>query len=173
MGMFFIGIIIFIIICLLLILFINLYNHYQCCIIRINEAETFIDATLRKRFDLLNKAINIIKSNTKTKEVVLETIVELKSKKLDNYELDKKLYEAINEFNKFKEDYPSLNEVKGFIKIDLGLFESESEIVSARKYYNDIVTTYNKYTTSFPYNIVSKVCKYEAKILYDNKEEDN
>ena len=55
-------------ICLLLIWYINIYNHFQSYIIRINEAEAFIDTTLRKRFDLLNKSVGIIKSNLKTKK---------------------------------------------------------------------------------------------------------
>ena len=51
-----------IILCLLLILYINTYNHYQSYIIRINEAEANIDTLLRKRFDLLNKSVSIIKA---------------------------------------------------------------------------------------------------------------
>ena len=41
----------FIAVCLLLIWYVNIYNNYQNYIIRINEAEAFIDTTLRKRFD--------------------------------------------------------------------------------------------------------------------------
>jgi hypothetical protein len=90
---------------ILLIVFITTYNKFQGYIIRINEAENFIDTTLRKRFDLLNKSINIIKTHSKKKEV-LESVVKLKSKKLSNFELDRQLYESINEFNKYKEEYP-------------------------------------------------------------------
>ena len=92
--------VVFIVICIVLIWYINVYNHYQTYIIRINEAEAFIDTTLRKRFDLLNKSIGIIKGNlTNKKEEVLEIIVKLRSRKLSNFELDRQLYEAINEFN--------------------------------------------------------------------------
>ena len=87
---------------LLIIWFSAVYNKYQTYIIRINEAENFIDNTLRKRYDLLNKAISIIKSHVSKKENVLECIENIKSKKLSNFELDRKLYEGINEFNKYK-----------------------------------------------------------------------
>ena len=43
--------------------YIIIYNRFQNYIIRMNEAETNIDSTLRKRFDLLNKSIGIIKAN--------------------------------------------------------------------------------------------------------------
>ena len=49
------------VICLILIWFISIYNRFQANIIRINEVEADIDNVLRKRFDLLNKSIAIIK----------------------------------------------------------------------------------------------------------------
>ena len=126
--------VVFIVICIVLIWYINVYNHYQTYIIRINEAEAFIDTTLRKRFDLLNKSIGIIKGNlTNKKEEVLE-----------------------------------ISET--FLKIELGLFESESEIVAARKYYNDIITDYNKLVRRFPSTIVAKLSGYKLKTYFDGKD---
>ncbi|MBE6160544.1 MAG: LemA family protein [Lactobacillales bacterium] len=172
MHVFYILIIIFIILCFLLIWLVSTYNRFQSYIIRINEAENFIDNTLRKRYDLLNKSINIIKKHTKEKGNILESIDKMKSKNLSNFELDRQLYEAINEFNKYKEN-EELNSKEEFLKIDLGLFESESEIVAARKYYNDIITDYNKLTSSFPNNIVAIIFKYKKKTYYDGKDLDN
>jgi len=172
MEILFYGLFIFIIICLILIGYISIYNHYQTYIIRINEAEAFIDTTLRKRFDLLNKAIGIIKTNTKNKkEDVLTMITDLRSKKVDNFELDRDLYEAINEFNQYKEEYPELKNGETFIKIDLGLFESESEIVAARKYYNDIITDYNELVRKFPSNIIGKISGYKVKVYFGSIED--
>ena len=155
---------------LILIWYINIYNSYQSYIIRINEAESFIDTTLRKRFDLLNKSIDIIKAVTKTKKDVLASIKDLKSVKLSNFELDRKLYEAINEFNGFKESNEELKNNESFLKVDLGLIESEAEIVAARKYYNDIITDYNKLIRRFPSNIVGKLSGYKAKNYFDGKD---
>ena len=55
------------------------------------------------------------------------------------------------------------------VKVDLGIIESEAEIVAARKYYNDIVTDYNKLVRSFPSNIVAKVSRYKTKTYFDGK----
>lgn len=153
---------------LLLIWYMTIYNNYQNYIIRINESEAFIDTTLRKRFDLLNKSIEIIKANTKEKEV-LTVIEELKTMKLSNFDLDRKLYEALNEFDRYKEEIEELKNSETFIKIELGLFESESEIVAARKYYNDIITDYNKMVRRFPSNVVAKLSNYKVKPYFDGK----
>ena len=169
MSAFFITLIIIIFICFVLIWFVTTYNKFQNFIIRINEVEANIDTTLRKRFDLLNKSINIIKGNINTEEDVLGLIVKLRSRKLSNFDLDRQLYEAINEFNYYKETYPELNESDALIKIDISLNESEHEITALRKYYNDIITDYNKLVRKFPSNLVAIISKYKERTYYDGK----
>ena len=146
------------------------YNNFQAYIIRINEAEANIDSILRKRFDLLNKSIDIIKANIKTEEDVLSIIVKLRSRKLSNFDLDRQLYEGIKEFNKYKEEYPELKQSEVFTRIDISLNESEAEIVAFRKYYNDIITDYNKMVKSFPSNIIALIFKFKSKLYFDGKD---
>lgn len=153
---------------LLLIWYANIYNKFQSFIIRINEAEASIDTVLRKRFDLLNKSIHIIENTLETKNV-LEIIIKLRSRKLSNFELDRQLYEAINEFNEYKEIHKELLKSENFVKIDIGLNESEAEIVALRKYYNDIITDYNSLVKTIPANIVSKISKFKTKTYFDGK----
>ncbi len=164
------GLILIIIICFVLIWYITVYNNFQDYIIRINEAETNIDSILRKRFDLLNKSIGIIKANTDTENEVLEIIVKLRSRKLTNFDLDRQIYEAINEFNNYREQYEDLKNVDSFVKIDISLNETEAEIIASRKYYNDIITDYNKLVKKFPTNIVATLCRYEYKPYFDGKD---
>lgn len=159
-----------IVLCLLLIWYITTYNHFQSFIIRLNEAEASIDATLRKRFDLLNKSISIIKANAEIEEDILENIVKLRSRKLSNFDLDRELYNAINEFETYKEKFPVLQTSESFVRINTGLNETETEIYASRKYYNDIVTDYNKTIRTFPSNIIAKICHLKEKTYFDGKD---
>ena len=163
---------IIIIVGILAILFVATYNHFQDYIIRINEAEVNIDAVLRKRYDLVNKAASIIEANIKEEIKIQEIVNELRSKKLTNFELDRNLYSAINEFHAVKEKYPELQTNEEFIKIELSIVESESEIVGLRKYYNDIITDYNKLVKSFPSIIVSALNGYKTKNYFDGNNVD-
>ena len=97
---------------------------------------------------------------------------ELRSKKLTNFELDRNLYSAINEFHVVKEKYPELQTNEEFIKIELGIAESESEIVGLRKYYNDIITDYNKLVKSFPSNVIAILNGFKAKNYFDGNNVD-
>lgn len=160
---------IIIIVCILMIWYVATFNSFQNYIIRINEADANIDSILRKRYDLLNKSIGIIKSNTDQKKV-LENLKEIRSQKLSNFELDRKIYEAINEFNLYKEEYKDLKKSEGFMKIELGINETEAEIEALRKYYNDIITDYNKLVKSFPSNIVGLFCHFKNKTYFDGKD---
>lgn len=169
MGVFFIIITFFIILCLILIWYMYTYNNYQNLIVRINEVEVNIDTTLRKRFDLLNKSINIIKANVKIEDDVLGTIVKLRSRKLSNFDLDRQLYDAINEFNNYRENYNELKNNESLTKINITLNETEHEITAFRKYYNDTITEYNKLIKKFPTNLIGKILKYKEKTYFDGK----
>ena len=161
---------IFLVGCIISLFFLFNDNHFQEYIIRINEAEVSIDSVLRKRFDLLNKSTDFIKEVT-NEENALPTVVSLRSQKLPNIELDKKLYPAIEEFQDYADKYEGLKENEGYVKTQINLMESESEIVGLRKYYNDISKEYNKLVTSYPSKIIAKVKKYTEKTLYEEKEE--
>lgn len=166
------SLVVFIVVCIVLIWIANTYNRFQALIIRINECEAGIDTVLRRRFDLLNKVIGIIEVNTKEKNV-LEIIGNLRSKKISNFELDRMIYDAINEYGVYREKYSDLKNNTDFLKIDIELNESEAEIVALRKYYNDIITDYNKLAKSFPSLIVAKVFKYKKKTYFDGKNMDD
>lgn len=169
MKLFCIIIVILVIVCLILFLCASIYNKFQELTIKLNEVEANIDTTLRKRFDLLNKSINIIKANTPIENEILELIVKLRSRKLSNFELDRQLYDAINEFNSYKEIYPELMESDAFLKINVSLNESENEIIALRKYYNDTITEYNKLVKKFPSNIIAIIYKHKQRAYYDGK----
>ena len=54
----------------------------------------------------------------------------------------------------------------------MSIAESESEIVGLRKYYNDIITDYNKIVKTFPSNIVASFNRYKAKNYFDGNNVD-
>lgn len=166
-----IGILIIIIVLFIIIMsFTYIYNNFQDYIIRINEAEANIDSILRKRFDLLNKSIDIIKAETKVENGVLDGVSKLRSKKLSNFELDRQLYDGIKEFNKYKAEFPNLKNDETFMKIDISLNESEAEITAFRKYYNDLITDYNKLSRSFPAGLIALIFKFKPRLYFDGKD---
>ena len=121
------------VVAILIITFVALaLNNFKEYTIRINEAEANIEATLNKRFDLLNKSNDIIKSKIETdKEELLKTISTIRSQKLDNFELDKKLYKAIEEFHEYAEENIGLKEDEEYSDIERNLIDHSISTTTA------------------------------------------
>ena len=146
-----------------------IFIKYQIYVIRINEAEANIDSVLRKRYDLLSKASKVIEDDTKENNVLTQ-IKEMKSSNLSNFEVDRIVKDGINEFSLYKKKYPKLKDNELFVKTDIELINSESEIISLKKYYNDIITEYNRYGRIFPSIIVALVLRYKQRTYFDGKD---
>ena len=155
------------VISLILLWVVLTYNNYQSYIIRINEVETKIDSILRKKFDLVSKCIGIIETYSKTK--VLEDITNLKNEKISNFDLDRKLTEAIIKFENFKDKYEELETNETFIKTNIQITEANTDLEACKNYYNDIVTDYNKKVKKFPSDIIAKISKFKVRPYFDGK----
>ena len=147
-----------------------MYNTFQDSIIRINEVEATIDTNLRQKYDLINRSIAIIKGNVQIEDEIFDNIVKLRSRKISNFDLDRKLIEASNELLSLKEQYPDLNKSDEFKKIIKQINEIDERLTTFRDYYNDNITKYNKMVKSFPTNIVASFSKYQTKLFFDMKD---
>lgn len=163
-----------IIICTIIGIYINYYNKLQDYIIKINEVETILDSNLREKYDNINKAVSLIKSNDSTLEEtdknMFEEIVKLRTRKISNFDLDRKLIEANNKFLTLKEKYEELKKNKDIITISNNIDELDENIVVNREYYNKNIAEYNKLVITFPTNIIARICKYKEKLYYDKKD---
>lgn len=163
-----------IVICLLIGIYTTLYNKLQDYVIRINEVEAILDNNLRNKYDNINKCVSLIKGNEKINEELdqkmFEEIVRLRTKKISNFDLDRKLIEANNNFITLKEKYKELSENKEIMTISKKIDELDETLSVNRDYYNKNIAEYNKLVKLFPTNIVAKLCKYKEKLFFDRKD---
>ena len=164
---------IIIIICLIMGIYMYLYNRIQDYIVKINEIEAIIDTNLRDKYDNINKCVTIVKNDEKIKNKLekntFEELLKLKSKKISNFDFDRKLIEANNEFNAIKQKYSSINKNEEIIKISKIIDEFDEKLEINREYYNNNIAEYNKLIKLFPTNIIAKICKLEEKLFFDRK----
>lgn len=158
-----------VLICVISVIYIIIYNKYQDEIIRINEVESAIDSLIRNKYDIMNQAISIIKGNIDTEKEIFEEIIKIKSRKISNFDLDRKLVEASNEWTLLKNDYPQLNESEELQKIFKTISKTDDKLKSLKEYYDGTIAKYNKLVRSFPSNIVGLICKYKEKLFFDKK----
>jgi len=154
----------------MILFFISIYNKFQTNMIAINEAEASIDSELRKRFDLLNKSIKVIVTYAKHEKEVLEEITKLRSRRLNNIELNNELDDAIQTVYGIAEGYVDLKSNKNFLKLQDSITDVEEHLSGCRKFYNHKVSIYNSQVKKFPSNIIAFLFKYKEKPYFDQKE---
>lgn len=163
-------ILIVIVACIIGGIYATIYNDFQDVVVRINEVEAMLDSNLRNKYDLLNRSIALINAHVTEEKEIFDDIVKLRSRKISNFELDRILIVAYNEFIVFKEEHKEINKSEEIKKISEELILIDKSLESLRNYYNNNITKYNKMTKSFPTNIVASICKYKEKLFYDRKD---
>lgn len=162
--------IIIVLICIIIAFYTFTYNKFQDTIIRINEVEATIDNNLRQKYDLINRSISIIKANIEVKNQVFDEVARLRSRKISNFDLDRKLIEATQEIIGIKDenkDKIKSDELKKNIK---QLLEIDDKLTIFKDYYNSNIVKYNKMVKTFPTNIIALLCKYNDKLFFDMKD---
>lgn len=158
---------IIIIIGIIAIVYVITYNNLVNYKIKIEKAEGIIDENLRNKYDLIAK-MNIAIKKVVNKKDYLKDYIDLKDKRISNYELDRKLTEAMNIILEVKSDYSELdtkefnNDLKEVNKIN-------ETLTSCKTYYNKNTTELNQIIRKFPTNIVAKIHRYKIKPFFDGK----
>lgn len=165
--------IIIVLILILLITYIILYNKINETIIRINEAENRIDSNLRDKYDTLNRASTLIKNQIKLQDDTFKDILKLKLRKISNFELDRSLVKIHDEFISIYENNKELRDSDEIYKAYKQLELIDEELVTLRNYYNGNISSYNKMIKKFPTLIIAKIKKYDEKLFYDLKNQND
>lgn len=164
-----IGVIV-VIICLISIFYASVYNRFQDYVIRINEVESMIDNDLREIYDLLNRALPIVKSSIPKDREIFGEIIKLRSRKLGNFELYRILKRTSLEFDSLKEEFPDIEKSEEVKKIGKQIEDIYLNLDNEIDYYNDNISIYNSLFKKFPSNIVATFCRYKEKLFFDRKD---
>lgn len=159
-----------IIICIFTVFFILIYNNFQDSIIRINEVEGKIDENLRRKYDLINRSITLIKGNIKIKSDIFDDVIRLRTMKINNFDLERKLINGYQELIKIKKENKELDKSQDLDKIIEEIKDIDNKLVILKDYYNNNITIYNKSIKIFPSNIIAMICKYQEKLFFDKKD---
>ena len=146
------------------------YNKLQYLKSKIEQSEQIIDDTLRKRYDLLTEANNIVKKVLDNNKDYFKEYINIKSDTLSSFEMDRKLKEAFTLLNNLKDDYKEIENNKDLKKIFSEIKETNENITAVTSYYNKNTGILNEYVRKFPSNIVAKISKIEERLFFDGKD---
>lgn len=152
------------------IVYVYNYNKLQYLKTKIEQAENLIDESLRTKYDLIVKINSLVKKVTKNKKEYLKEYVNLKNHKISNFDLDRKLIEAMNIIYELQNDFNDLEKNEELISILHEIKNIDEKLVATKNYYNKNTSSCNELVREFPSMIVAKVHKFKIKPFFDGKD---
>lgn len=159
-----------IIICSLAIGYIILYNNIQHYTTKVDQAESIIDETLRKRYDLVISASKIIDKVVTDKKHLFKEFAKLKEENITNFDLDRRITENFILIKQLRNDYTELQEHKEFKAIFNDLKATEEKLQAAKSYYNKYTNLLNDFIRKFPANLIAKMHDVKIRLFFDGKD---
>lgn len=161
-----VGITVAVVVVLLVILFISAYNSFVRLKNVVEEAWATIDVYLKKRYDLIPNLVETVKGYAKHESETLQKVIASRNLAMQagtgeaKIAAEKELSNNLKTlFNVVAESYPQLQANTNFLDLQNQLKQIESELASARKYYNGTVKTLNTKIEMFPSNLVAAMMK--------------
>lgn len=153
---------------IILIILITIYNKFQWYIVKLNKGETILSTSLDKKYNILLRYIEYLKTTIKIKNEEFEEF-KLLNTKIPINKLNKKINEINNIINKVMDNNENLLKDETIININKELLEVNISINGSKKYYNDNLIIYNQLVNSFPSKTIAKLFRYKEKEFLDEE----
>lgn len=154
----------------IIILYKSFNENITLNINKLNETENEYIQKIKNKYDLIDKFINEVKNKYKIENKIFDNFNKIKEDNLCTSKNDKLMNKCYKELIQIKEDNQKKKELKCFKDIINEYEDNELLIISLRTYYNKYVLEYNNIIKKFPYNIISKIKKYNLKNVLEGKE---
>lgn len=151
-------IVVAILILIFVIWYISVSNKLNRAVVKIDEASSGIDVALTKRYDVLTKMIEVVKSYAKHEKETLFDVIKLR----DNMSMKEKnevnhlMDENFKKINIVAENYPELKSSENYNTLQKSITDVEEHLQAARRLYNSNISLYNQMIVSFPTSVIAK-----------------
>lgn len=171
-----VGIVIAVVAVLLIVVlvawYISMYNRLQRLKNIVDEAWATIDVQLKKRYDLIPNLVETVKGYAKHESGTLEAVVAARNAAMTatgdgKMAAENALSGTLKSLFALQEAYPDLKANAGFLDLQNQLRSIETEIASARRYYNGTVKEINTKVDVFPSNLVARKIGLEKRTYFE------
>ena len=152
------------------IFYVNDYNKLQYLKTKIEQSENIIDESLRAKYDAIVKINSLIKKVIKDKKDYLKEYVNLKNHRISNFDLDRKLVEAMNVIYELQNDYSILEKNEELKTLLLEIKTTDEKLSAVKNYYNKNTNLCNELIRKFPSMLVAKIHRFKVKPFFDGKD---
>lgn len=142
--------------------YIYTYNRFIRLDNDVEEAEASIDVYLKKRHDLIPNLVNTVKGYAAHETAVFDAVNAARSEIAaarspeERQAGEEKLTGALQGVLALAEAYPDLKSSANFLELQGELSHIESELASARRYYNANVKLFNTMLRTWPSSAIAR-----------------
>jgi LemA protein len=136
---------------------VSVYNKLVRLKTQVQEGSADIDAQLKRRYDLIPNLVETVKGIKNFEASTMEAVVKARQQAVNISGLttekaaaEGQLNSALGRLFAVAESYPDLKSSQNFLQLQQELTNTEDRILSARRFYNTVVSDYNAYQISFP-----------------------
>jgi len=153
------------------------YNKLIRQNVSVNEAWSDINVQLKRRYDLIPNLVSTVKGYAKQEKEVFENVTKARAEAMsakgpkEKAKGENQIQEALKSIFAVAENYPTLKSNENFAKLQTELSETENKIQASRRFYNGSVRDINITIKSFPSNIIAGAFNFNARELFELKEE--
>lgn len=168
--------ILIIVIAIILILAIGYFailNNLNKMSVKVEESLSGIDVALTKRYDVLNKMMDVVKSYTKYEKETLFKTIKLRNNMTmeEKNDANSAMNENLRKINVIAENYPELKSSENYKTLQLSIADVEEHLGAARRVYNSNVSYYNQLLVTFPSSMLAKQKGMQPKEFFKAEEE--
>lgn len=158
---------------IIIIWVITAYNKFIRLSNDIEEAASTIQVYEKKRSDLIPNVVSTVKGYAAHETEIFDNVTNAREKVLTAKTPEQReageaqLQGALNRLFAVAEAYPDLKASTNFLNLQNQLSQIESEIASARRYYNANVKLYNTRLQTWPTSIIARQHGFTRRPLYE------
>ena len=137
--------------------FISISNRLNRARVKIDEAGSDIDVSLTKRYDVLTKMVDVVKSYAKyEKETIFQTVQLRRNMSMqEKSEANRIMGENFERIHALAENYPELKASTNYNTLQKAIADVEEHLQASRRLYNANVSRYNQLLVTFPTSVIA------------------
>ncbi len=155
----------------------SIYNALVKLRQKVKEAWSGIDVQLKRRYDLIPNLIKTVKGYAKHEKETFEKVTAARTAAMNNQgspaeqaKTENMLSGTLKSIFALSENYPDLKANENFLKLQSELTQTEDQIASSRRIYNQNVTDMNTKVESFPSNFIAGFHKFTKEEFFKMSE---
>ena len=155
-----------------LLVYMGMYNKLQRLKNLAEEGWATIDVQLKKRYDLIPNLVETVKGYAKHESETLEKVIAARNAAMtatgnEKMAAENVLTGTLKSLFALQEAYPQLKANTNFTDLQSQLSRIETELASARRYYNATVKELNTKIDVFPSNLVARKMRLEKRVYFE------